>query len=74
METCPICHVPLEFHTDTACIAHLVEAALPFTHMHRSVPNAARDDVEVLVRVTWNDWERLNRLVTGYEGDKGKGR
>lgn len=61
--TCPACLHSLDLHTDAACIAALVAAARPFVAVHRSVPNAARDDVDVLVRVRWQEWDTLRRLV-----------
>lgn len=70
---CPVCRAPLAFHSDGECIAALVEAARPFVRMHRTMPNAARDDVDVLVRVTWQQWETLNWMVSQQQRDGNNG-
>jgi hypothetical protein len=41
--------------------------------MHRTMPNAARDDVDVLVRVTWQQWETLNWMVSQQQRDGNNG-
>lgn len=72
MEFCPHCHQPMEFHTDRECVEALIAAARPFVQMHRTMPNAARDDVDVLVQVTWQQWETLNWMVQhGNDGNCG---
>lgn len=67
--TCPACLCRLDLHTDAACIAALVAAARPFVAVHRSEPNAAHDDVDVLVKVPWEAWDKLRRLVE--RGERG---
>lgn len=61
--TCSHCYRRLDLHTDGECIAVLLAAARPFVNVHRTTPNAEWDDVDVEVKVTWQEWDRLRRLV-----------
>jgi hypothetical protein len=73
MDGCPVCRALLAFHSDGECVAALVEAARPFVQMHRTMPNAARNDVNVLVQVTWQQWETLNWMVSYPQQDGNNG-